>query len=196
MKARDDRQNSATKVTQIPWYVPKLTSNQGDPTFKILGVGSSNGSLWGSPNYQIFRGSGGYKCSYADEYWMYQDWYFWSLAPLQLKDFGLETFVYSSSSRGAPAKRLTWWGSNDNSNWTQIFYNDGWEGAGWRYYEINSGTSYNYFRFRIWNAGHSYADEIAFRNFYFNATQPAIIDGGKTLRVPYMNNNYKGMYDA
>lgn len=196
MKARDDRPDTSTQVIQIPWYTPKLTSDQGDATFKILRVASSNGSLYGSPNWQIFRGNGGWKGSYADEYWMYQDWNFWSKAPLQLKNFGLETFRNSASSNGAPAKRLTWYGSNDNTNWTQIFYNDGYEGAGWRYYDINNGTSYNYFLFRIWNAGHSYADEIAFRNFYFNATQPATIDGGKTLRVPYLDGNYKGIYDV
>lgn len=198
------------KYTENSWVQPLLYSNgtMGGNNFAVYRYNEAGGYRGGDA-WQAFAtasGYGGYWTgNYRDEAWSALNLVMY--VPLLVKVTGYSVYIptVDSAMNWGSCKATQFYGSNDGSNWVQL-YSTGHIGQDAQlYFYFTNNNRYKYYRFRYETYGSGHKDYIAICSFRLFATyqaiEPATADNYdfykdiQTYKIRYQNGKYYTLGD-
>lgn len=160
------------RILPVTWQQPLLTNNDGNPNFHVWRW-LENGGYRGGDAWQAFSTASGWggqwTGGYRNESTMALNLGMWTALPTIVTGISFYIPTVDSAMDWGSCKETRFYGSNDGTNWTQL-YSTGHVGQDYQAsFTFSNTTKYHYYRFRYLTYGSGHKDYIAICSFRLNA---------------------------
>lgn len=161
------------RILPVPWEQPLLTSNSGNPNFHVwcwyenAGGSDGNGAWWAVADRSGWHGR--YITCYANENWNALNLGMWTSVPTLVTGISYYVPTINSDMDWGSVSSTQFYGSNDNSNWTQLYSTGHVDQDRQLTFSFTNSNYYQYYRFRMTAYGGGHRDRLALCSFNLNA---------------------------